>query len=176
MVYEKFDDIDWVTPDARQFAEYWRSLDRDHLVPHRSSFDPTKIHRLLHSIAIYEVVSKEEIIYRLAGTAIVDRIGMEVTGRNFLDFWEGAGREQAGAAMYECVTKPCGMFTSLTGKTHDGHIENSYAVGFPLLDDRGECNRLVFYSSEFQFSHERLTREDRIKTLTAAKTIFVLLD
>ncbi|MAZ01551.1 MAG: hypothetical protein CMN56_00255 [Sneathiella sp.] len=176
MVYEKFDDIDWVTPDAREFAAYWRSLDREGLVPKRSRFDPTKIYSMLPAIAMYEVVSRDEIIYRLAGTAIVDRFGMEVTGRNFLDFWQGEARERAADSMYECVSRPCGMFTKLSGVTHSGEVEDSYAVGFPLLDDNDVCNRLVFYSSEFQYTNLRLTREDQIKSLKAAKTIFVLLD
>ncbi|MEX1034862.1 MAG: PAS domain-containing protein [Sneathiella sp.] len=176
MLYEKFDDVDWVTPDLKQFAEYWRSLDRDRLVPRRSSFDPSKIHRLLQAVAIYEVVSQDEIVYRLAGTSIVERFGMEVTGRNVLDFWEGEARENAAAAIHECVTRPCGMFTNLIGVTASGRVENSYAVGFPLLDDKDVCNRLMFYSSEFQYANERLTSEDKITSLSGAKTIFVLLD
>ncbi|MDF2366441.1 PAS domain-containing protein [Sneathiella sp.] len=176
MVYEKFDDIDWVTPDAKEFAYYWRSLDRDHAVPHRSSFDPTRISPLLSGIAIYEVMSRDEIIYRLAGTALVDKFGMEVTGKNFLDFWKGERREQAANAMYQCVSKPCGMFSKLMGVTQTGRVETSVAVGFPLLDQDETCNRLVFYSSGFNNVNFRVPAEDQIKSLEAEQTIFIQLD
>ena len=176
MVYEKFDEVDWVTPDAKEFAYYWRSLDRDRVVPRRSSFDPARISPLLPRIAIYEVKSKDEIIYRLAGTALVDRFGMEVTGKNFLDFWEGERREKAAAAMHECVTKPCGMFSRLTGISADGRVETSVAVGFPLLDENEACNRLVFYSSGFDSATHRIPAEDQIRSLQAEQSVFIQLD
>ena len=176
MFYEKFDDVDWVTPDAKEFAYYWHSLDRDRVVPRRSSFDPTRISPLLSGIAIYEVKSRDEIIYRLAGTALVDRFGMEVTGKNFLDFWEGELREKAATAMHECVAKPCGMLSKLTGITEDGRVETSVAVGFPLLDENEACNRLVFYSTGFNTTDNRIPVEDRIRCLQAEKTVFIQLD
>ncbi len=176
MVYEKFDDVDWVTPDAKEFAYYWRSLDRDRVVPRRDSFDPVRISPLLPGIAIYEVKSRDEIIYRLAGTALVDKFGMEVTGKNFLDFWEGEGREKAANAMYECVSRPCGMFSKLMGVSMNGRVETSVAVGFPLLDKNEVCNRLVFYSSGFDYENLRVPEEDQIQSLEAEQTIFIQLD
>ena len=176
MIYEKFDDIDWITPSSKEFAFYWRSLDQDQLVPRRSSFDPAKISSLLPGIAIYEVKSVDEIICRLAGTALVDRFGMEVTGMNFLNFWEGERREMASVAMNECVSKPCGMFTKLSGVSHSGRAETSLAAGFPLLDDDGTCSRLVFYSSNSDHTNVRIPREDQMKNLMAEETVFIALD
>ncbi|MBO0334458.1 PAS domain-containing protein [Sneathiella sp. CAU 1612] len=176
MDYEKFDDIDWVTPDAKEFAYYWRSLDRDRVVPRRSSFDPTRISPLLPGIAIYEVKSRDEIIYRLAGTAVVDHFGMEVTGMNFLDFWEGDRRQLAADSMFKCISTPCGMFTRLIGVSRNGRVETSVAVGFPLLDQEEVCNRLVFYSTGFNNAEYRAPGEDQIKTLRADQTVFIQLD
>ncbi|MCC3304798.1 PAS domain-containing protein [Sneathiella sp. HT1-7] len=176
MAYEKFDNIDWVTPDVKEFAYYWRSLDRDRVIPRRQSFDPGRISPLLHGIAIYEVRSRDEILYRLAGTKLVDRIGMEVTGKNFLDFFEGERRAKAADAMYECVSRPCGMFSRLTGVSYKGRVETSVAAGFPLLDQDDTCNRLVFYSSGFDEDSFRVPEEDRIKSLEAEQTIFIQLD
>lgn len=173
MKLKKFDEIDWTTPDAEQFALYWRGLEPDADVPHRRSFDPMRISALLPFIAIYEVLSRDEIIYRLAGTAIVERFGKEVTGKNFLDFWEGEPRERTASSMYECVSRPCGIFSELSGTSESGGTESSVAVGFPLLDDSGACNRLVFYSTGFQMIRTRIPREDQIRTLSAARGAFI---
>ncbi|MCF8468941.1 MAG: PAS domain-containing protein [Sneathiella sp.] len=173
MTTKKFDEIDWVTADARDFVNYWRSLDCDGLIPHRSSFDPSKILPLLPNIAIYEVVSPEEIIYRLAGTEIVERIGHEVTGRNFLDFWEGDKRGETARIMNELVARPCGLFSELEGKSESGRIANSIAVGFPLLSDNDLCNRLVFYSSGFDPVDARIPREDQIQSLDVVRSTYI---
>jgi hypothetical protein len=176
MVYEEFDAVDWVMPDAKEFAYYWRSLDRDRMIPRRSSFDPTRISPLLPGIAIYEIKSRDEIVYRLAGTALVDHFGMEVTGKNFLDFWEGERREMAADAMYNCITKPCGLFTKMTGVSHSGRVETSVSVGFPLLDENENCNRMVFYSCGFDKPEYRVPGEDRIQSLEVQQSFFIQLE
>ena len=175
MVYQKFDEIDWVTPDTKEFAYYWRSLDRDRVVPRHSSIDPTRITPLLPGIAIYEVRSRDEIVYRLAGTALVDHFGMEVTGKNFLDFWEGERREVVVDAIFDCISKPCGMFTKLQGISQKGRVETSVAVGFPLLDEDENCNRMVFYSTGFDRGSSRIPKEDQIKSLRADQSFFIYL-
>ena len=170
MASKKFDEIDWVTSDAEDFANYWRSIECDGMVPRRSRFDPSKISPLLPCIAMYEVKSPDEIIYRLAGTEIVERFGQEVTGKNFLDFWKGGERDETARVMNELVKRPCGLFTELFGKSESGKIAKSIAIGFPLLDDNDNCNRLVFYSSGFDPTDVRIPREDQIRSFEAVST------
>tara|TARA_R110002072_G_scaffold251761_4_gene410643 strand:- start:37 stop:570 length:534 start_codon:yes stop_codon:yes gene_type:complete len=173
MLCEKFDNIRWGSPEAKQFAEYWRSLEPENMVPKRRSFDPTRIANLLPAVAIYEILSSDEIIYRLAGTAIVDRLGIEVTGKNFLDFWPGEQRAMAASAMMECVTRPCGILSKIVGISDKGIIERNVSIGFPMCDDNGECRRMLFFTSDMQGQQTRIPREDQIRRFEAPKNLFI---
>ena len=174
MASKKFDEMDWGAADVQDFAKYWRSLPCEGgAVPYRSSFDPSKIMPLLPRIAIYDVKSPDEIVYRLAGTEIVERFGHEVTGKNFLDFWEGEKRKETSRVMNELVARPCGLFSELAGISESGRIAKSTSVGFPLLDKDGRCSRLVFYTSGFDEADTRIPREDQIKALDALQSSYI---
>lgn len=155
------------------FAHYWRSLCDEGPVPHRRRFDPMKVVSLLPCIALYDVVSKNEIICRLAGTELVERFGFELTGMNFLDIWQLEGREETGAIMNAMVTTPCGLIVELAGTSESGQVSKSLAVGFPLLDGEGECNRLVFYSTGFDPKDARIAREDKIRSVTVNRSSLI---
>ncbi|WP_373089934.1 PAS domain-containing protein [Sneathiella sp.] len=170
MAGKTFDQIDWGTEDAKEFADYWQSLSDKGPVPRKSHFDPTKIVSLLPFIAIYDVVSPDEIVCRLAGTALVEHFGQEVTGRNLLDFYQPGIREETGRIMDEMTTEPCGIIVELVGTARSGRTASSLAIGFPLLDDDDQCNRLVFYSSRFEGSLPYNSREDAIQALNVGRS------
>ncbi|PHQ70142.1 MAG: hypothetical protein COB93_06290 [Sneathiella sp.] len=173
MSLKTFDQLDWITPEAEEFADYWRSLPRDGGVPNRSAFDPTKIVRLLPGIAMYEVQSGEEVISRLAGTELVEFFGQEITGKNLLDLWPDEFRDEASRSVTMMVTQPCGIIVILAGRTRSGKIARSAAVGFPLLDHDDICNRLIFFSSGFVEAEVRITREDQILSLSVERSTYI---
>lgn len=173
MLCENFDNIRWGSPEAERFAKYWRSLAPAPFIPRRSSFDPIWIAPLLPGITMYEIISPDEIVCRLAGTALVDHFGLEMTGRNFLDFWPGEHRRKVADVLMECVRRPCGVLSKIVTRSAGGKIETNTSVGFPLLDERDVCCRMVFYSNDFQRQHIRIPREDRIHSLDAPKNILI---
>lgn len=173
MSMKAFEEIDWITEESEEFAIYWRGLEREDLVPRRSSFDPTKIVSLLPSIHIYEVISEIEIVSRLAGTDLAEQMGAELTGRNLLDFYPEDTRAQAGQIMMELTRQPCGIITTLIGTTESGLTVRTVAVGFPLLDDCNACNRLVFYSSGYEENGARDARADQITQLGVERSTFI---
>jgi hypothetical protein len=67
------------------------------------------------------------------------------------------------------------MIVKVIGHSHSGISVGSVAVGFPLLDEADVCNRLVFYSSGFDQMDTRISREDKIKHLTVARSTFINL-
>ncbi|WP_334128782.1 PAS domain-containing protein [Sneathiella sp.] len=176
MLCEKFDNIRWGSPETERFARYWRSLEPGSLVPRRRSFDPTRIAPLLPGIALYEVLSPDEIVCRLAGTALVDHFGMELTGRNFLDFWPGDMRDAASRTILECITRPCGVFSKVLTHSAAGKTEMIISVGFPLRDDKDICCRMVFYTGEFERERIRVPRDDQVASLEAPTSIFIDLE
>ena len=176
MSMKTFEEIDWITEESKEFALYWRGLDREQLVPHRSKFDPTKIVSLLPGIQIYETISETEIISRLAGTNLAEQMGTELTGRNLLDFYPEDIRAEVGQIMVELTRRPCGIITTLKGTSESGQTVRTNSVGFPLLDDCGNCNRLVFYANGYEGNGARDARTDQIRYLSVERSTFIDID
>lgn len=78
----------------RLLFEYWQSLriefwqgDRKrYAMPARADFNPRRIQNLLSSVCLFEVWPGEGIGCRVAGTNISRRLGVELTGKNYLEF------------------------------------------------------------------------------------------
>src|SRR5689334_3183098 len=72
------------TADSRllKFHSHWVSLGRDGSVPYRKEFKPFAIPELLPFICLVDVLnSLRDFRIRLAGTAIAQGLGQEITGR-----------------------------------------------------------------------------------------------
>ena len=78
------DDIQ--TRECRAFANAWQNWRGDNLVPRRASVRIEDISKLLHLVSIVEVISPEIATFRLAGTALCQAMGIELTGLNYFDF------------------------------------------------------------------------------------------
>jgi hypothetical protein len=92
---------------------YWASLRRGARLPSRRDLDPGAITRLLPTVSLIDVLpERRDFRVRLAGTALYDVYGGEITGRRFseiynsaaADYWRrelarvaGEGRPAAGA-------------------------------------------------------------------------------
>lgn len=67
----------------RALFEYWRGLSPADRLPSRAHFDPAAVPRLLPYLILYDVERAPHIRlrFRLAGTALRQWLGMELTGR-----------------------------------------------------------------------------------------------
>lgn len=69
-------------PNVRQFLELWFAAHRDGRPPGKEFLDPLRLRFLLGSISLLEVQHQPlRFRYRLVGTDIVQRLGMELTGK-----------------------------------------------------------------------------------------------
>ncbi|KLN61645.1 hypothetical protein WH96_04720 [Kiloniella spongiae] len=84
-------------------------MPRDGVLPLRSSFFPEKVPQLLPNLIIYEMVSENFIRFRLAGTAVRERMGFDPTGKNYLDFVADERKAKASQSFFSVVEQPCGM-------------------------------------------------------------------
>jgi len=70
--------------------DYWQSKCGARAMPRRRDIDPTEIPRLLPNLQITELIDGgARIRYRLAGTAIVDAYGANLTGKYFDEVFSG---------------------------------------------------------------------------------------
>lgn len=63
--------------------DYWRSLRRDGRLPKRQDFHPSMVRSALAGLCVLEVRPGESIRCRLAGGAIRDVLGIELTGLDY---------------------------------------------------------------------------------------------
>ena len=102
----RLDDID--TPECRAFSEAWQGWRGTDLVPRRSDARIEEISKLLPLVSIVELISTELAIFRLAGTALCDAMGVELTGLNYFDLTRPETRARRVARTCQFVAHPCG--------------------------------------------------------------------
>ncbi|WP_417519577.1 PAS domain-containing protein [Minwuia sp.] len=130
---------------------YWQSKSKHDCVPDRSDIDPAEMRGLLPDIALVEILEDGTCRFRLAGTRVSRRSGMEPTGMNFsADSSEGGLKE-----LYDLVHK-----TAETGQPTESEVkyfgvtpsfDQILCTALPLRRDGPEI-RLVLLALEFSFS------------------------
>jgi hypothetical protein len=91
------------SPRIRQFDAYWRSKIGAADIPPRSVIDPLDLKPLLPYMIVVDIEAAPfRVLYRLAGTRVVEMNGIELTGRylDTLDEGDGANFTQEGIAAY----------------------------------------------------------------------------
>ena len=123
---------------VRQFLDLWLAAHRDGRPPGKDFLDPLRLRFLLGSLSLLEVQKQPlRFRYRLVGTDIVQRLGMELTGKWLDDHPDKTLRPYLvqGAAMVYREGKPgyCRAQTRTLGI--DWLLE---LVAGPLLGPDGE--------------------------------------
>ncbi len=72
------------SPRLLHFAGYWEKKRAGRSVPIRQDIDPLELKELLPHLIVVEIEAPFRVLYRLAGTLIVEMNGIELTGR-YLD-------------------------------------------------------------------------------------------
>ena len=160
-------------PRARRFADYWLSLPRADLIPQRRDFDPAALAGILNTFMIFEIVSPDHVLIRLAGTTVIEHYGREITGQNYLDFRTAEERQMVGTAMAEVVRHPCGQRVIHHVQAGDGTDRVSEAFGLPMRDDDGNPN-LLFYQIDGLRLDDFKSREQRyLSEITVSSLEFI---
>ncbi len=162
--------VDFKHTRNQAFYDYWLSLPREGILPHRRNFLPEAVPSLLPNMMIYELVSDDFIKIRLLGTSVEDRFGQNSTGTNYLDLVEYNRRPKASQAFWSQAKKPCGMHTFLEQELKSGRTAYLEAVGLPVLHDQDDTPLLLFQSNEIVSDHKTLGEEKgALKTVKVAK-------
>ncbi|HXR95714.1 MAG TPA: PAS domain-containing protein [Rhizomicrobium sp.] len=67
---------------------YWSRIRRGRDVPDQTDIDPRAIKRLLSYAFILDCENPTRPVYRLGGTALCERFGLELKGTGFLSHWD----------------------------------------------------------------------------------------
>ena len=91
---------------------YWNGLRGTRMAPCRFEIEPARIARILPEAFVLEQVDHGTYRFRIAGTRLCEQFGLELRGRNLLDYWDQEDRsilkqqlatvaEQGAAALFE---------------------------------------------------------------------------
>lgn len=127
---------------------YWKSKKIKNKIPSRSQLDPCEFHHLLPYIMLIDVVNDaSDFIYRIFGTALVDRFGGDPTGYaltqviDFLDLNEYGEKLKMDYIKLVKIKKPL-------YRSHDLSMFNKPHIKYqslllPLSDDGSTVNKII---------------------------------
>jgi hypothetical protein len=103
---------------------YWSRLRKGRDLPDQTDIDPRAIKRMLPFVFILETADPARPVYRLAGTSLCDRFGIELKGTNFLSHWESQSRGALTALLRQAlVTRQPVCLSSIATTSDCGMVE-----------------------------------------------------
>ena len=116
----------------------------------------------LANVILYDLVDREDLVYRLVGEAIKKRFGYNPDGRSYLEFVQPERRQSALRAFCLCADTPCAMHVLV----RQGFLKDGYAdcevLGVPLADKEGDREgRFLLFVNRILESHNAPARDLR---------------
>lgn len=130
-------------PLAAEYAAYWLSLPKSAGVPMKRVLDPGAMRKFVSNFVIVERQDRRTFTWRLAGTAIRELAGIEVTGTDALAARDAGQREKGSAAYNAQLDTPCGSWGIVMLRTAAGSLVPTEVMVFPLRADDGTLRFLA---------------------------------
>lgn len=116
----------------------------------------------LANVILYDLVDREDLVYRLVGEDIKKRFGYNPDGHSYLEFVQPERRQSALRAFCHCADTPCAMHVLV----RQGFLKNGYAdcevLGVPLADKEGDREgRFLLFVNRILESHNAPARDLR---------------
>lgn len=126
-----------IGPLAADYAAYWLSLPKSAGLPMKRDLDPGAMRKFVANFVIVERRDRQNFTWRLAGTAIRELVGIEVTGTDALAARDAGQREKGIAAYNAQLDTPCGSWGIVMLRTAGGMLLPTEVMVFPLRADDG---------------------------------------
>lgn len=135
--------IDWTTIEITDsvkevfmvLGNHWEGIREDGNIPHKSAFNPMKVASILPELCIMERMDDETVLYRLSGTGLTERSGMDLTGRNVLDFFPAGIRNYVNDSYKASAAKMCGSYHQVELNYDTTDACKLDCLYLPLCDD-----------------------------------------
>jgi hypothetical protein len=125
------------------WARYWMSLPKRNGVPLKRDLDPAAMRSFLANFVIVERHDRRKFTWRLAGSAIRELSGVELTGTDALEARDPQQREKGMAAYNAQLDTPCGSWGIVILRSAGGNRVPTEVMVFPLRADDGVLNFLA---------------------------------
>lgn len=139
---ERADDLAGTGPVLRKCYDYWCALQAKAAgaLPQRSMIDPAEITGLLAYFRLVDLYEGDVLMprYRLIGTTGRDVMGIDATGKRFIDLYDAATYE-AGLARYRSIIARRLPFYFVGPVTLEGrNFVSTERLMLPLGDAKGD--------------------------------------
>lgn len=115
-----------------ELYQYWNRLRRDRPAPTRVEIEPADIRGLLADTFILEMDSRDNAIFRLAGTRLCALFGRELKGFAFLSLWRERDTRAIGRLVRGVVADKSIVVVSFEGVTAKNRFTAFELVLLPL--------------------------------------------
>ena len=132
-----------IEPACQALIKYWHSIRGADAVPSRSDVRPGDLRKLLPSIMMLEYKPTGELIFRLVGSAIVDKLGTDFTGMNQFDLFPKGHRKPARERYLNVLNQPCGVHVHREMRSRYGAGFTADIVYLPLRDRSDAVSQLI---------------------------------
>ena len=122
---------------------YWSRLRNGRDVPDQTDIDPRAIKRMLSHVFILDAIAPGRPVYRLAGTGLCERFGMELKGTGFLGHWESQSGIALGSLLKQALKARQPVCLSSIGATADCGMVELETILAPISFNGGEPARFV---------------------------------
>jgi hypothetical protein len=122
---------------------YWSRIRDGRDVPDQKDIDPRAVKRMLSHIFILDAVNPGRPIYRLAGTGLCERFGMELKGTGFLAHWEGQSGVALGPLMHQSLRTRRPICLSSIGASADCGMVEMETILAPIGFNGSEPSRFL---------------------------------
>lgn len=116
---------------------YWSRLRAGRDVPDQSDIDPRALKRMLSQVFILDARDPARPFYRLAGTKLCDRFGLELRGTSFYAHWEAQARDRLVLLLRQSLQMKQPLWLSAIGTTSSCAMMEMETVLAPLTFGAG---------------------------------------
>lgn len=128
------------SPQMKAFYDFWLSLPREsgQIVPARRSLNPVDFKPLLPFFFLSEWKSETEIINKITGTKLDEKLGSNLTGFNVLKNYTKNKLEFYQHYWSTIKDQPCGAFLIRNVMFPNGKVFQMHDIHLPLNNKKGE--------------------------------------
>jgi hypothetical protein len=130
-------------PLAADYAAYWLALPKRDGVPMKRDLNPAAMRKFVANFVLVERHDPRRFTWRLAGSAIRELSGVELTGSDALESRDTAQRAKGLVAYNAQLDTPCGSWGIVMLRTAAGTLIPTEVMVFPLRGDDGALRFLA---------------------------------
>jgi len=137
MTLEDLLDIAHDRDGFRLFFDCYRAAQNGAPLAHQDALPMRQLAKIMSHLTLLEQESPEQLIYRIAGDTVIERLQFNPTGTNFLDLLPSDQRDEAVAGHQTMLTHPCGFYMVYESEFENGSRAIIETITLPLRKTAG---------------------------------------